>query len=79
MDDTQPQEVFVLASFWIRFVLVVVAGAAVGLAVGAVGRYGFGADWNIFAAASWGIMAGSIGLSFSYALKDNGRGKPRGD
>lgn len=64
-----------LTSFWIRFLLVVVAGAAVGLAVGAVGRYVFGADWNIFAAASWGIMAGSLGLSFFSALGEERRRK----
>lgn len=68
-----------LASFWVRFVIVVFAGAAVGLGVGAVGRYGFGADWNIFAAASWGIMAGSLALSFSYAVKETGRAKPGRD
>ena len=61
--------------FWTRLTLVVLGGALVGLAVGAVGRYVFGADWNIFAAASWGIMAGALGLSFSYA---RGSGDRRG-
>ena len=64
-----------LDSFWVRFVLVVFGGAAVGLAVGAVGRYVLGADWNIFAAASWGIMAGALGLSLSYAWSDERRRK----
>lgn len=72
-------EVLVHANFWVRFVFVVFAGAAAGLAVGAIGRYGFGADWNIFAAASWGIMAGAIGLSLTYAVKDSGRRKPSED
>jgi hypothetical protein len=54
---------------------VVFGGAAVGLAVGAVGRYVVGADWNIFAAASWGIMAGALGLSLSYARSHEGRRK----
>jgi uncharacterized membrane protein len=58
----------VLQHFSIRFLIAVVGGAALGLLVGAVGRYGFGADWNIFAAASWGIMAAAVGLSFSYAM-----------
>jgi len=61
--------------FWTRFTLVVFGGALVGLAVGAVGRYVFGADWNIFAAASWGIMAGAVGLSFSYVRGADGRRK----
>jgi Na+/glutamate symporter len=53
--------------FWTRFVIVVFAGAAAGLLVGVIGKYAFDAQWNIFAAMAWGIMAGSIGLSFGYA------------
>ena len=59
--------------FWTRFVIAVFGGAAVGLAVGAIGRYGFGADWNIFAAASWGIMAAAIVLVFTLVPRGSSR------
>lgn len=59
--------------FWIRFVIAVFGGAAVGLGVGAIGRYGFGADWNIFAVASWGIMAAAVALIFSLVPRGTSR------
>lgn len=53
------------ATFAVRFVIAAFGGAAVGLVIGLVAKYVFGADWNPFAVMSWGIMAGAIGLSFS--------------
>jgi len=61
-----------LAHFSIRFVIAVFGGAAVGLLIGVVARYLFGADWNPFAVMPWTIMAASLGLSFDYALKNEG-------
>jgi len=58
-----------LARFSIRFVIAVFGGAAVGLLIGVVARYVFGADWNPFAVMPWTIMAASLGLSFDYAIK----------
>jgi hypothetical protein len=52
-------------TFAVRFVVAAFGGAAVGLVIGLVAKYVFGADWNPFAVMSWGIMAGAIALSFS--------------
>jgi hypothetical protein len=57
-----------LANFSVRFVIAAFGGALVGLLVGVVGRYVFGADWNVFAVMAWGIMAGSLGLAFTYTM-----------
>jgi hypothetical protein len=58
-----------LAYFSVRFVIAVFGGALVGLVVGVVGRSVFGADWNVFAVMSWGIMVGSLGLAFAYTRR----------
>lgn len=59
-----------ISQFAVRFVIAVFGGAAVGLLVGVVARSVFGADWNVFAAMPWGIMAGAVALAFSLALGD---------
>lgn len=52
--------------FSIRFLIAVFGGAAVGLLVGLIARYVFGADdLNVFAVMPWGIMAGALGLAFA--------------
>ena len=58
-----------LASFSVRFVIAVFGGAALGLLIGLVAVYLFGADWNPFAAMPWTIMAASLALAFSYTMK----------
>lgn len=58
-----------LAQFSVRFVIAVFGGALVGLLVGLVGKYVFGADWNVFAVMPWTIMAGALGVAFSLTLQ----------
>lgn len=65
-------------TFAVRFVIAAFGGAAVGLVIGLVAKYVFGADWNPFAVMSWGIMAGAIGLSFSL-VKPAASGKRAAD
>ncbi|WP_375431435.1 hypothetical protein [uncultured Friedmanniella sp.] len=65
-----------LSRFSIRFVIAVFGGAAVGLLVGVVARYLVGADWNVFAAMPWGIMAAALGLAF-WQLRGETKGTER--
>ena len=59
--------------FSVRLVIAVFAGALAGLVVGLLGRWWFDATWNVFAVASWGIILGSILLSYSAARGDVSR------
>ena len=55
--------------FSVRCVIAVFGGAAAGLLVGVIGKYVFGADWNVSMGMSWGIMAAALGLAFSRTMR----------
>ena len=58
-----------LAYFSVRFVIAVFGGAALGLLIGFVAVYAFGADWNPFSVMPWTIMAACLALAFTYVMK----------